>query len=292
MVLSTAGTVLIDPYVRWDARYALSYCKRDGRRAARSPVPLRGRRAPAARSSSTASRTRLPPQIAAASGTQLRTYRLALAGTGEYTTAVCAPNPAAVSCGLAAMVVSMNRVGGVYEREVAIRMVLVANNNLVVYTNGATDPYTNSNGSTMLGQNQTNLDAVIGNANYDIGHVFSTGGGGVAGLGVPCAPAARRAASPAGATRSATPSTSTTWPTRWATSSAATTPSTAPPAAAAAATAAPRRPTSRAAARRSWPTPASAAPRTCSPQRRHLPRPQLRPDHRLLDRRHRQLVRR
>jgi hypothetical protein len=185
MVLSTAGTVFIDPYARWDARYALSYWKRDGRAAPGAPFhcevdgaageePLEGFAAEA------------PPQIAVASGTQLRTYRLALAGTGEYTTAVCAPNPAAVSCGLAAMVVSMNRVVGVYEREVAIRMVLVANNNLVVYTDGATDPYTNGSGSTMLGQNVTNLNAVIGSANYDIGHVFSTGGGGVASLNVPC----------------------------------------------------------------------------------------------------------
>ena len=114
-----------------------------------------------------------PVPLAVSSGTQLRTYRLALAATGEYSAAVCAPNPAAVSCALNAMVVTMNRVDGVYEREVAIRMVLIGNDNLIVYTNGATDPYTNGDGTTMLGENQTNLNSVIGSANYDIGHVFS-----------------------------------------------------------------------------------------------------------------------
>jgi hypothetical protein len=115
-------------------------------------------------------------------GTQLRTYRTAVAATGEYTTY----HGGTVALGLAAITTSVNRVSGIYEQELSIRMQLIANNNLIVYTNGATDPYTNNNGGTMLGQNQANLDAVIGTANYDHGHVFSTGGGGIANLAVTC----------------------------------------------------------------------------------------------------------
>jgi uncharacterized repeat protein (TIGR01451 family) len=67
----------------------------------------------------------------------------------------------------------------------------VVNNNLIVYTNSGTDPYSNSDGVTMLSQNQANLDSVIGSANYDIGHVFSTGGGGIASRGVVCVNSAK-----------------------------------------------------------------------------------------------------
>ena len=112
----------------------------------------------------------------------LRTYRLACAATAEYT-AYFGGN---VSAGLAAIVTAINRVSGVYETELGIGLELVANNDLIIYTNASAEPYSNGNPTALLMQNQANLDAVIGSANYDIGHVFSTAGGGLAGVGVAC----------------------------------------------------------------------------------------------------------
>lgn len=114
-----------------------------------------------------------------------RVYRLALACTIEYAKAATGMSAPTKAQALAKMVTSMNRVNGVYETEVAVHMNLVAKNDTLVFVSG-TDPYTNSNGSTMLSENQTTVTARIGAANYDIGHVFSTGGGGIASLGSVC----------------------------------------------------------------------------------------------------------
>ncbi|MEP6482938.1 MAG: reprolysin-like metallopeptidase [Rudaea sp.] len=115
-------------------------------------------------------------------GANVRTYRLAVAATGEYTTVF----GGTVADGMAAIVQAINRINGIYLTEFAVQFQLVNNNDQLVYTNPSTDPYTNTSGRTMLGQNQTTIDSVIGTANYDFGHVFSTGGGGVAFVGVAC----------------------------------------------------------------------------------------------------------
>lgn len=114
---------------------------------------------------------------------ELRTYRLAVAATGEYTIF----HGGTVANAQSAQATTMNRVNGVYERDMAITMTIIGNNDQIIYTNAGSDPYTNGTPGTMIGENQANVDAVIGSANYDIGHVFGTNSGGLAGLGVVCA---------------------------------------------------------------------------------------------------------
>jgi subtilisin-like proprotein convertase family protein len=131
-----------------------------------------------------------------ANNSLFKTYRLALACTIEYAAfhvaaagvggGTLAQKKAAV---LAAMAVTMTRVDGVYERDMSMTMVLIPNNDLII--NITSDSYDNDNtNNVLLDQNQTQVDAIIGTANYDIGHVASTGGGGVASQG-PCIAASK-----------------------------------------------------------------------------------------------------
>ena len=112
----------------------------------------------------------------------LRTYRLALTCTGEYA-AFHGGDTASV---VAAFNTSMTRVNGVYERELNINMVIVDNNEDLIFLNSSTDPYQDGSPGQMIGECHDQCVAIIGSANFDIGHIFSTGGGGLAGLGVVC----------------------------------------------------------------------------------------------------------
>src|SRR6185436_799322 len=112
-------------------------------------------------------------------GTTRRTYRLAVAATGEYTAA----HGGNVLSALAGIATTVNRVTGIYEREVGIRLRLVDNETSLIFTDPITDPYTNGEAGTMQTQNQATVDRLIGSANYDFGHVFGTGAGGRAAIG-------------------------------------------------------------------------------------------------------------
>ncbi len=99
-----------------------------------------------------------------ASDGRLLTFRTAVSCTGEY----AQYHGGTVAGALAAINTTMTRVNGIYERDLAIRMVLIGTNNLVVYTNPTTDPYTTNYNAQL----QSTLTSVIGAANYDVGHLF------------------------------------------------------------------------------------------------------------------------
>tara|TARA_B110000459_G_scaffold55053_1_gene61738 strand:- start:2971 stop:5673 length:2703 start_codon:yes stop_codon:yes gene_type:complete len=116
-------------------------------------------------------------------GQTLRTYRIAVSATAEFTQF----HGGTVAEGLSAVVTSINRVNGVYEREFTIRLVLVADNDQIIYTDENTDPFTNpNNAGALLGQNQNSVDNIIGSNNYDIGHVVGRSGSGLASYAVVC----------------------------------------------------------------------------------------------------------
>lgn len=183
MIRSVHGDVFIDPYCRGNQTDYISYYTRDFKKDPSNMLPEIGVIEDPGYKSNL--RTQAPP--ATCVGANLRTYRLAVACTGEYAVAATGSATPTTAQILSKVVTSVNRVDGVYETDVAVRMVLVATETLVLFGNASTDPFTgNNNASTLINESQTVCNANIGSANYDIGHTFSTGGGGLAFLGCVC----------------------------------------------------------------------------------------------------------
>ncbi|WMS87912.1 reprolysin-like metallopeptidase [Pleionea litopenaei] len=118
-------------------------------------------------------------------GDELRSYRIAVSAAGEFTQY----HGGSVAEGLAAINTTINRVNEVYNRDLAVQLNIVANNDQLVFTDGGTDPFANDTGDIYT--NQTVIDNAIGNGSYDIGHIVNTAGGGLAGLGVVCSNTAK-----------------------------------------------------------------------------------------------------
>ena len=117
----------------------------------------------------------------------LRTFRLAMSVTGEYTTYFGGTKALA----LAAINNTMTRVNGVFEKDFGVHMNLIANTDLVIFISASTDPYsvaTTGAGGAWNQELQTTLTNTLGNSAYDIGHLFgASGGGGNAGcIGCVC----------------------------------------------------------------------------------------------------------
>lgn len=184
MIRSPYGDVYIDPYCKWNTADYISYYTADFSKPEKDRLPEIGvveeNSNPNLKTAST---------TAFCAGANLKTYRLAIACTGEYARAACGTgtNTPTTSQILSKVVTSVNRVDGVYETEVAVKLVLVASTTITLYGDPNTDPFSgNNNATTLIGESQTVIGGNIGSANYDIGHTFSTGGGGLANLGCVC----------------------------------------------------------------------------------------------------------
>lgn len=124
-----------------------------------------------------------------------RTYRLALACTIEYAAFHLNNAPAGTpsttvdqkkNIVLAAMNVTLTRLNQIFERELNVHLNLIANNKNIIFI--TSDNFSNNDEFSLIDESQDVIDNVIGTGNYDIGHTFSTGQGGLAQLGSACSP--------------------------------------------------------------------------------------------------------
>ena len=122
----------------------------------------------------------------AADDGKLRTLRLALACTAEYT----AYFGGSKALTLASMNNTVTRISGVFERDFGIKLILVANNDALIYTDPLTDPYSDLATSYNWGvENHNNLTSTIGLSNFDFGHLLGAGNanaGDAGGVGSVC----------------------------------------------------------------------------------------------------------
>lgn len=120
-------------------------------------------------------------------GTNIRTYRIAVATTGEWARGTTmSTDPQTVrTAALAALTTSVNRLDGIYRRELSVTLQLVnpsitndaAN---IIFDDPATDPFDNTDSEAQLTINHNTITARVGTPGFDVGHLYGTGGGGVA----------------------------------------------------------------------------------------------------------------
>jgi len=170
IVLSAHGTVIIEPAARGRSRQYVSYDQRDAPKDGNtSSCLLLGAEQSLAQQQSKQIERNGYWTLYGTTGTTLRTYRLALAATAEYTQQY---GGGTVAGALGALTTTINAVDAIYERDLAIHLMLVVNEPSIIFTNSATDGYTSDDATSLLTQNQVILDQRIGPANYDVGMVL------------------------------------------------------------------------------------------------------------------------
>ena len=134
----------------------------------------------------------------AANDEKLRTIRLAIATTGEYSQYFIRKNNASTESEerqkeivLTAVAKTIGVMNELYESEFAVTFQLVAGLEQTIFLDPDTDEMNNNDSAQLRADSQRTLDARIGAENYDMGHTFSTGAGGEAIIASICSNSAR-----------------------------------------------------------------------------------------------------
>lgn len=103
----------------------------------------------------------------------LKTFRIAIATTGEYTSFWGDDddsNGSNSEDAFVAVVSTLNRVNEIYESDLQISLELVSDSS-IIFSDATTDPFYDS----LNDEAQSTLDSLVGNSNYDLGHLFDYG---------------------------------------------------------------------------------------------------------------------
>ena len=167
----------IDPYAAGQTNYYMAYDRRDYPEAMRSKAP--GAWIPSDDAAETADFPYVPaaeqrnllPELV-----NLRVFRIGVACTGEFSQ----DQGGTLDLAWAAVIEKTNRVSAIFERDIALRLQLVASSKAATFLNPSTDPFVGTTVDAWMTQAPTVLAQFVGENNYDVGHVYARYLGGAA----------------------------------------------------------------------------------------------------------------
>jgi len=177
---SSEGQIYVDPYAGGNTEYYLSYFTRDDKvthnttACGYDPSTIAAPFTPAELSQPQAN-------INSAGGpVELREFRLALGCSGEF----AATHGGTVENVMESFNIAINRLNLIFEQNMATRFQIIDNVEPIIYLDASDDPYQDgTNGAQMLQEHAINLNILIGEDNFDLGHVFTGGcSGGLGGI--------------------------------------------------------------------------------------------------------------
>jgi subtilisin-like proprotein convertase family protein len=173
MIKTKEGQILIDPIVQGQSTHASYYVKDFGSEILSQSFPKCGV-VDSGDPLENLDFGQSPLNLNLRSGgdaISLRTFRAAIAATGEWTL-----REGGKANAIAKIMASIDRANIIFESEVGFRLILVANNDLIVFDDPDADPYLGGvikSAPELINSNTAHVNRIIGIDNYDIGHVFT-----------------------------------------------------------------------------------------------------------------------